>query len=57
MHDAGESSAPRYPDPRCRIRRETLRLKLHIGPQTDNARKAKIVTTAALMRDVARAPR
>ena len=52
-----ERDLPRFRDPHCRIKREGVRLKFHVGPETDSARKAKIATTAALMRDVARAGR
>lgn len=47
-----ESGLPRFRDPRCRIRRKGVRLKRHVGPETDNMRKARIVTTAALMQSV-----
>lgn len=44
-------------DPRCVIRRSGIRLKHHRGPETDANEAAKIVTTAALMRSVARGTR
>lgn len=39
-------------DPRCRVRRGSISLKRHVGPETDKRTKAKIATTAALMRGV-----
>jgi hypothetical protein len=39
----------RQVDPRCRVRRASIRLKKHVGPVTDAQRKAAIAKTAELM--------
>jgi len=36
-------------DPRCAIRKNTIRLKKRIGPETDIDRKRRILTDAQLM--------
>lgn len=52
--DAGAGAYSSVPTiHRWRIRREGIRLKRHVGPVSDAHAKAKIVTTAALMQDVA----